>query len=110
MWLFKIDKWTDEVLLTTLKPQMTLLFSTGTKLNSKSFSYLCYKSVLVIRELNMLDIFLLAVSDTNLIAGVLEILIFQKTDAISIHSVFQMETIQHRELLLYNSTSCVISN
>ena len=58
----------------------------------------------------MLDIFLLAVSDTNLIAGVLEILIFQKTDAISIHSIFQMETIQHRELLLYNSTSCVISN
>lgn len=71
MWLFKIDKWTDEVLLTTFIPQMTLLFSIDTKLNSKSFSYLYYKSVLVIRELNMLNVLLLAVSDTKLIAGVL---------------------------------------
>ena len=71
MWLFKIDKWTDEVLLTTFIPQMTLLFSIDTKLNSKSFSYLYYKSVLVIRELNMLNVLLLAVSDTELIAGVL---------------------------------------
>ena len=72
-WSFKINKWTDGVLLTTLTPQMNWIsvFSIGTKLNSKSFSYLCYKSVLVIRELNVLDILLLAVSDMNLIASVL---------------------------------------
>lgn len=58
----------------------------------------------------MLDILLLAVSDTNLIAGILWNSYFQKTDAISIHSISQMETIQHRELLLYNFTSCAISN
>lgn len=39
-----------------------------------------------------------------------EILIFQKTDAINIRSIFQMEIIQCGGLLLHNSIKCLISN